>query len=208
MRGLGVTRGAHPPGPKRSVGLAAGMRIELRAPKGFPVGYYGGWTGHELYVRPVLFYFIPFPLNLFPCVILFCSFPQIQRGAPGNRLLSMKPTRSSAPQWHPAGCRWREISSLLPNNQHQRRTCYALCNILYPVPARIFWMDANSTSYGAAEWSGTPPPGRCVRVAVTCSNKASIAPDALTENSPQSASADCRRSNLPQLTPPPVITDY
>ena len=80
MRGLGVTRGAHPPGPKRSVGLAAGMRIELRAPKGFPVGYYGGWTGHELYVRPVLFYFIPFPLNHFPCVILFCASPPDSQG--------------------------------------------------------------------------------------------------------------------------------
>ena len=30
----------------------------------------------------------------------------------------------------------REIGNLLPNNQRQRRTCYALCHILYPVSAR------------------------------------------------------------------------
>ena len=29
----------------------------------------------------------------------------------------------------------REIGNLLPNNQRQRRTCYALCHILYPVSA-------------------------------------------------------------------------
>ena len=27
----------------------------------------------------------------------------------------------------------REIGNLLPNNQRQRRTCYSLCHILYPV---------------------------------------------------------------------------
>jgi hypothetical protein len=44
----------------------------------------------------------------------------------------------------------REIGNLLPNNRRQRRTCYALCHILYPVSAahtRIFRMDSNSTSY-------------------------------------------------------------
>ena len=44
----------------------------------------------------------------------------------------------------------REIGNLLPNNQRQRRTCYALCHILYPVSAAhtsIFRMDSNSTSY-------------------------------------------------------------
>ena len=44
----------------------------------------------------------------------------------------------------------REIGNLLPNNRRQRRTCYALCNILYPVSAAhtsIFRMDSNSTSY-------------------------------------------------------------
>ena len=44
----------------------------------------------------------------------------------------------------------REIGNLLPNNRRQRRTCYALCHILYPVSAAhtsIFWMDSNSTSY-------------------------------------------------------------
>ena len=42
----------------------------------------------------------------------------------------------------------REIGNLLPNNQRQRRTCYALCHILYPVSAAhtsIF--RSNSTSY-------------------------------------------------------------
>ena len=29
----------------------------------------------------------------------------------------------------------REISNLLPNNRRHRRTCYALCHILYPVSA-------------------------------------------------------------------------
>ena len=29
----------------------------------------------------------------------------------------------------------RAIGKLLPNNQRQRRTCYALCHILYPVSA-------------------------------------------------------------------------
>ena len=43
-----------------------------------------------------------------------------------------------------------EIGNLLPNNRRQRRTCYALCHILYPVSAAhtsIFQMDSNSTSY-------------------------------------------------------------
>ena len=47
----------------------------------------------------------------------------------------------------------REIGDLLPNNQRQRRTCYALCHILYPVSAAltsILRMDSNSTSYEKA----------------------------------------------------------
>ena len=43
----------------------------------------------------------------------------------------------------------REIGNLLPNNRRQRRTCYALCHILFPVSAAhtsIFRMDSNSTS--------------------------------------------------------------
>jgi len=43
-----------------------------------------------------------------------------------------------------------EIASLLPDNQRQRHTCYALCHIWYSVPsahASIFRMDSNSTSY-------------------------------------------------------------
>ena len=43
----------------------------------------------------------------------------------------------------------REIENLLQNSQRQRRTCYALCHILYPVSAAhtsIFRMDSNSTS--------------------------------------------------------------
>ena len=49
-------------------------------------------------------------------------------------------------------CLWvlRDIGNLLPNNQRQRRTCYALCHILYPVSAThtgIFRMDSNSNSY-------------------------------------------------------------
>ena len=41
------------------------------------------------------------------------------------------------------------VINLLPNNQRQRRTSYALCHILHPVPAAhtiIFRMDSNSTS--------------------------------------------------------------
>ena len=52
-----------------------------------------------------------------------------------------------------ACCR-REVGNLLPNSQRHRRTCYALCHILYPVSAahvNIFRMDSNSTSYPAAE---------------------------------------------------------
>ena len=44
----------------------------------------------------------------------------------------------------------REMGNLLPNNQRQRRTCYSLCHILYPVSAAhmiIFRMDSNSTSH-------------------------------------------------------------
>ena len=44
----------------------------------------------------------------------------------------------------------REIGNLLPNNRRQRRTCYALCHILYPLSAAqtcIFRMDSNSTSF-------------------------------------------------------------
>jgi len=40
---------------------------------------------------------------------------------------------------------------MLPNNQRQRRTCYALCHILYPVSAAhmsSFRMDSNTISYG------------------------------------------------------------
>jgi len=47
-----------------------------------------------------------------------------------------------------------EIGNLLPNNRRQRRTCYALCHILYPVSAAhtsIFRMDSNSTSYHEQE---------------------------------------------------------
>ena len=53
--------------------------------------------------------------------------------------------------WSVAG---REIGNLLPNNRRQRRTCYALCHILYPVSAAhtsIFRMDSNSTSYCCGE---------------------------------------------------------
>ena len=41
----------------------------------------------------------------------------------------------------------REIGNLLTNNQRQRRTCYTVCHILYPVPAAhmsIVRMDSNS----------------------------------------------------------------
>ena len=47
----------------------------------------------------------------------------------------------------------REIGNLLRNNRRQRRTCYALCHILYSVSAAhtsIFRMDSNSTSYHPA----------------------------------------------------------
>jgi len=57
-----------------------------------------------------------------------------------------------------------EIGNLLPNNRRQRRTCYALCHILYPVSAAhtsIFRMDSNSTSY---EISPAPRGGGSVSV--------------------------------------------
>jgi len=53
----------------------------------------------------------------------------------------------------------REIGNLLPNNRRQRRTCYALCHILYPVSAAhtsIFRMDSNSTSYSFPQQSMPP----------------------------------------------------
>jgi len=53
----------------------------------------------------------------------------------------------------------REIGNSLPSNQRQRRTCYALCHILYPVSAAhtsIFRMDSNSTSYWGRRMSMTP----------------------------------------------------
>ena len=59
----------------------------------------------------------------------------------------------------------QEIGTLLPNNRRQRRTCYALCHILYPVPAAHmsnFRMDSNSTSYSrstGAEAGRAAPPG-------------------------------------------------
>ena len=43
-----------------------------------------------------------------------------------------------------------EIGFSLPNNQSQRRACYALCHMLYPVLAAhtsISWVDSNTTSY-------------------------------------------------------------
>ena len=46
-------------------------------------------------------------------------------------------------------CHMAEIGNLLPSNQRQRRTCYALCHILYPVSAAFasfFWMDSISSS--------------------------------------------------------------
>ena len=52
------------------------------------------------------------------------------------------------------GLVFREIGNLLPNNRRQRRTCYALCHILYPVSAAhtsIFRMDSNSTSYSSRQ---------------------------------------------------------
>ena len=45
---------------------------------------------------------------------------------------------------------YREMGDSLPNNQRQRRTCYALCHILHPMSAAhtsILRMDSNSTSY-------------------------------------------------------------
>ena len=53
------------------------------------------------------------------------------------------------------GCstrRPREIGNLLPNNQRQRRTCYALCHIIYPVSAAhtsIFRMPHTGHTGGA-----------------------------------------------------------
>jgi len=48
------------------------------------------------------------------------------------------------------GSGWRHVLNLLPNNQRQRRTCYASCHILHPVSAAhtsILRMDSNPTSY-------------------------------------------------------------
>ena len=48
----------------------------------------------------------------------------------------------------------REIGNLLPNNQRQRRTCYELCHILYPVSA------AHTSIRGATKLQDytNPPP--------------------------------------------------
>ena len=54
-----------------------------------------------------------------------------------------------------------EIGNLLPNNQRQRRTCYAVCHILYTVSAAhtsIFRMDSNSTFYYRAHKEPHPHP--------------------------------------------------
>ena len=43
-----------------------------------------------------------------------------------------------------------EVGNLLANNQRQRRTCYALCHILYPVSAALasfFRMGSISISF-------------------------------------------------------------
>ena len=55
-----------------------------------------------------------------------------------------------------------EIGIFVPNTQRQRRACYALCHILYPVSAArmsIFRMNSNSTSYVQCR----EKPGRWVR---------------------------------------------
>ena len=70
--------------------------------------------------------------------------------APAHQELSVK---SSEAELGLAQGLHREIGNLLPNNRRQRRTCYALCHILYPVSAAhtsIFRMDSNSTSYRPA----------------------------------------------------------
>jgi len=57
----------------------------------------------------------------------------------------------------------REIGKVLPNNRRQRGTCYAMCQILYPVSAAhtsIFRMDSNSTSYQGYLTHKHPPPPR------------------------------------------------
>jgi hypothetical protein len=60
------------------------------------------------------------------------------------------PIETNLAMWALAERPFRELDNLLPNNRRQRRTCYALCHILYPVSAAhtsIFRMDSNSTSY-------------------------------------------------------------
>jgi len=66
----------------------------------------------------------------------------------------------------------REIGNLLPNNRRQRRTCYALCHILYPVSAAltsIFRMDSNSTSYCGGLHAVEPAAARNTLGVVPCS---------------------------------------
>ena len=66
-----------------------------------------------------------------------------------------------------------EIGNLLPNNRRQRRTCYALCHLLYPVSAAqasILRMDSNSTSYHINECTPTEP-GVMVRICQRWSGK-------------------------------------
>jgi hypothetical protein len=82
--------------------------------------------------------------------------PQIPKPSPGippHRAFcgTLNPRFPGTPRraWH-LYLTEREIGNLLPNNRRQRRTCYALCHILYPVSAAhtsIFRMDSNSTSY-------------------------------------------------------------
>ena len=88
------------------------------------------------------------------------------RAAHNRRRVShlFRPRRRPSGRSFPANPREKEIGDLLPNNQRQHRTCYALCHILYPVSAaqmRIFQMNSNSSSFREREnsssttyWSG------------------------------------------------------
>ena len=105
-------------------------------------------------------------------VFLVSGVP-IQRSRPaveayrGTSPIRKRPPPSALPP--SLGVASKEIGKILPNNQRQRRTCYALCRTLCTVSAAymsFFLMNSNSTCYVALKHEllqgylahGTPPP--------------------------------------------------
>ena len=107
----------------------------------------------------------------------------------------------------------REIGNLLPNNRRQRRTCYALCHILYPVSAAhtsIFRMDSNSTSYSPGHTHTSSTPRRDPACVVVHHSSMSSLKDASIACKSSAACYEmwpsCMNSNLrPSCLPVPAV---